>query len=87
MGRSPRVTEPGLAYHVLNRRVMRLPLFRKSDDYLAFERASAESLERPDAPRLPGWPLVPNHRRLVVHAGDAEEVASAPRGGRILRKK
>ena len=51
MGRPRRVTEPGLAYHVLNRRVMRLPLFQKNDDYLAFERVLAESQERLDAPR------------------------------------
>ena len=25
MGRPPRITQPGLAYHLLNRRVMRLP--------------------------------------------------------------
>ena len=55
MGRSPRITEPGLAYHVLNRRVMRLPLFLIDEDHLAFERAAAESLARPDAPRLLAW--------------------------------
>ena len=50
MGRPPRITEPGLAYQVLNRRVMRLPLFLKDDDdYLAFECVRAESLSRPDA--------------------------------------
>jgi hypothetical protein len=52
MGRSPRITEPGLAYHVLNRRVMRLPLFLKDGDYLAFDGVLAESLSRPYAPRL-----------------------------------
>lgn len=69
MGRSPRITQPGLAYHVLNRRVMRLPLFAKGEDYLAFERVLAESLERPDAPRLLAWCLMPNHWHLVVDAG------------------
>jgi REP-associated tyrosine transposase len=68
MGRPPRITEPGLAYHLLNRRVMRLPLFQKDDDYLAFERVLAESLERPDAPSLLAWCLMPNHWHLVVHA-------------------
>ncbi len=52
MGRPLRVTEPGLVYHVLNRRLMRLPLFQKDDDYLAFERVLGESLQRPDAPEL-----------------------------------
>ena len=52
MGRPPRITEPGIVYHVLNRRVMRLTLFEKDEDYLAFESVLAESLGRPDAPRL-----------------------------------
>jgi len=68
MGRPPRVTQPGFAYHILNRRVMRLPLFAKDHDYLAFERVLAESLERPDAPHLLAWCLMPNHWHLVVHA-------------------
>ncbi len=68
MGRPLRITQPGLAYHVLNRRVMRLPLFQKDDDYAAFERVLAESLERPDAPDLLAWCLMPNHWHLVVHA-------------------
>jgi len=48
---------------------MRLPLFQKDNDYLAFERVLAESLERPDAPDLLAWCLMPNHWHLVVHAG------------------
>ena len=50
MGHPQRVTEPGLVYHVFNRRVMRLPLFQEDDDYLAFERVRGESLVRLDAP-------------------------------------
>ena len=38
MGRSPRITESGVAYHLLNRRVMRLTIFEKDEDYAAFER-------------------------------------------------
>jgi len=62
------VTQPGLVYHVLNRRVMRLPLFDKDGDYLAFERVLDESLQRPDAPDLLAWCLMPNHWHLVVQA-------------------
>jgi putative transposase len=76
MGRPPRITEPGLAYHILNRRVMRLPLFRKDDDYLAFERVLAESLARPDAPRLLAWCLMPNHWHLVVQAGRQTDLST-----------
>jgi hypothetical protein len=46
MGRPPRVARPGLAYDVLNRRVMRLPLLQKDDDYLALEWVLGESLAR-----------------------------------------
>ena len=37
MPRRPRLAAGDLAYHVLNRRVGRLPLFEKAPDYLAFE--------------------------------------------------
>ena len=43
MGRAPRITEPGVAYHLLNRRVMRLAIFEKAGDYAAFEEVLAES--------------------------------------------
>ena len=76
MGRPPRVTQPGLAYHVLNRRVMRLPLFQKDDDYLAFERVLAESLARPDAPDLLAWCLMPNHWHLVAEAGQRTNLST-----------
>ena len=68
MPRPPRITEAGLAYHVLNRRVMRLPLFRKERDYSAFEKVLGQSLVRPDAPRLLAYCLMPNHWHLVVLA-------------------
>lgn len=55
---------------------MRLALFQKNDDYLAFERVLAESQERPDAPRLLAWCLMPNHWHLVVHAGDATNLST-----------
>jgi hypothetical protein len=38
MPQRPRLATGGLAYHVLNRCVSRLPLFRKPADYLAFEK-------------------------------------------------
>ena len=69
MGRPLRVTESGLVYHVLNRRVMRLPLFQKDADYLAFERLLSESLTHAAAPELLAWCLMPNHWHLVVRAG------------------
>jgi len=38
MPRRARVTPGGLVYHVLNRSVAGLPLFRKEADYAALER-------------------------------------------------
>ena len=76
MGRAPRITQAGLVYHVLNRRVMRLPLFRKDEDYLAFDRVLAESLDRPDAPGLLAWCLMPNHWHLVVRAGPRSNLST-----------
>ena len=76
MGRSQRVTQPGLVYHVLNRRVMRLPLFEKEDDYLALEqvgrvlpagtrtRANAVSDTRP-----PPWRYPPKEEKVSVRKG------------------
>lgn len=44
MAQPQRATETALVYHILNRWVMRLPLFEKDDDYLAFERVLGGSL-------------------------------------------
>jgi putative transposase len=76
MPRPPRVTEPGLAYHLLNRRVMRLAMFQKAGDFEAFERVLAESLTRSDAPRLLAYCLMPNHWHLVVHARDGTDLST-----------
>jgi len=65
MGRSPRRTIPGMVYHLLNRRVMRLTMFWKDEDYLAFERALGEALGRGDAPELFAYCLMSNHWHLA----------------------
>jgi len=41
MPRRPRLAAGDLAYHVLNRRIGRLPLFEKHADYAAFEQILA----------------------------------------------
>ena len=43
MPRRSRLTTGGLAYHVLNRRIGRLPLFEKPADYRAFEKILHEA--------------------------------------------
>jgi len=68
MPRPRRITEPGLAYHILNRRVLRLPIFKKDRDYAAFENVLVQALARPDAPQLLAYCLMPNHWHLIVLA-------------------
>ena len=76
MGRSPRITEPGVVYHLLNRRVMRLAIFEKDEDYESFERVLAEGLNRPDAPKLLAYCLMPNHWHLVVQAAGKSNLST-----------
>jgi hypothetical protein len=57
MPRGARVTPGGLVYHVLNRSVAGLPLFRKRADYEAFERIMIEAHERHPLPIL-AWCLM-----------------------------
>lgn len=52
-------------YHVLNRAVARLPLFRKPEDYAAFERVLLEAHERHPT-RLLAWCLMRNHWHFVI---------------------
>ena len=65
MPRRPRVATGGLAYHVLNRRVGRLPLFEKSTDYAAFEQILQEAYAQTRV-RLTAYCLMPNHWHLLV---------------------
>ena len=65
MPRRARVTPGGLVYHVLNRTVAGLPLFRKEADYEAFERIMIEAHERHPT-RILAWCLMRNHWHFVV---------------------
>jgi putative transposase len=53
MPRTGRVTPAGMVFHVLNRGVGRMKLFRKDADYEAFERV----LERCSRPRCASVPI------------------------------
>lgn len=55
----------GLAYHVLNRANGKIRIFRKDEDYRAFEAALAEAHERTPI-RILDWCLMPNHFHLVL---------------------
>ena len=65
MPRRPRVATGGLAYHVLNRRVGRLPLFEKSADYVAFEKILAEAHAQTRI-RIPAYCLMPTQWHLLL---------------------
>jgi len=65
MARSARIAPGGLVYHVLNRAVARLPLFRREADYAAFERVLLEAHERHPT-RILAWCLMRNHWHFVI---------------------
>jgi putative transposase len=53
-----------------------LPVFEEDADYAAFQRVLADSLDRPDAPRLLAYCLMPNHWHLVVRAGEHSNLST-----------
>ncbi|QDV64247.1 transposase [Crateriforma conspicua] len=65
MPRQRRVDEAGGIYHALNRGNARQAIFRKEEDYQAFERTLADGLERYDV-ELFSYCLMPNHWHLVL---------------------
>ena len=65
MSRQARNTPGGLVYHVLNRANGRLRLFRKDEDFLAFEDVLLEAMKRRPV-RLLDWCLMSNHWHFVV---------------------
>jgi len=65
MSRQPRNAPGGLVYHVLNRANGRLRLFRKDEDFLAFEKVLVQAMERRPV-RLLDWCLMQTHWHFVV---------------------
>lgn len=65
MPRRLRLATGGIVYHVLNRRVGRLPLFRKGVDYAAFENVLEEAYER-SRTRILAYCLMPTHWHMVL---------------------
>jgi putative transposase len=65
MPRRPCLAAGDLAYHVLNRRVGRLPLFEKPADYAAFEKILAEA-HAATRIRIAAYCLMPNHWHLLL---------------------
>jgi putative transposase len=65
MPRRLRAATGGYVYHVLNRAVGRRTVFRKDEDYAAFERVLAEAGDFQPM-RLLAFCLMPNHWHLVL---------------------
>ncbi len=76
MPRRPCLAVGELAYHVLNRRVGRLPLFEQPGDYAAFETILAQAAGRTRIRRA-AYCLMPNHWHVLLwprHDGELSEV-------------
>lgn len=78
MPRRPRLAVGELAYHVLNRRVGRLPLFEQPGDYAAFETILAEAAGRTRI-RLAADCLMPTHWHLLLWPRHDEELSEVLR--------
>jgi putative transposase len=65
MPRAARNAPGGIVYHVLNRANGRLRLFKKDEDFLAFERVLKLAFERVPI-RILGWCMMSNHWHLVL---------------------
>jgi len=62
MGRPARITEPGVVYHLLNRRVLRLKMFRKDRDYEAFGEERCHPLASRSSSKKAPWRILPFSR-------------------------
>ena len=65
MPRSPRADEAGGIYHALNRGNARRKIFRKPEEYEAFQSILGEGLDGHDI-ELFSYQLMPNHWHLVI---------------------
>ncbi|MCP4777281.1 MAG: hypothetical protein GY880_23925 [Planctomycetaceae bacterium] len=66
MGRPKRSDDAGVIYHMLNRANRRATIFRKDEDYKAFEQIMTEALVRCSDLELFSYCLMPNHWHLVI---------------------
>jgi putative transposase len=73
MPRVARECPAGFVYHVWNRAAGRLRLFKKDEDFLAFERILIAAHARHPIGLL-DWCLMPNHWHFVVEPADDRQV-------------
>jgi putative transposase len=65
MPRTARVAPGGMVFHVLNRGMARMPLFKKAAEFQAFETVISDTLS--EAPmRICAYTLMPNHWHLLL---------------------
>jgi putative transposase len=65
MPRAARVAPGGFVYHVLNRSVGKMHMFRKAADFGAFERVMVEAHQR-EPIRILAYCILSNHWHFVV---------------------
>jgi len=75
MPRRARATPGGYVYHVLNRSVAGLPLFRKEADFEAFQRIMIEARSLHPL-RILAWCAMRTHWHFVVWPGEEGEVTA-----------
>ena len=74
MPRTARITPGGMVFHVLNRGVGRMRLFKKDRDYEAFEEIIAKTLLTCPM-RICSYCLMPNHWHLVLWPEASDDLA------------
>jgi putative transposase len=75
MPRTKRKCPGGFVYHVLNRSNGRLKIFKRPEDFAAFERILAEGIERFSI-RLTGYCLMSNHWHLLLRPRRDDELSA-----------
>ena len=70
MPRPSRADEAGGLYHAWNRGNSRTEIFRKEEDYAAFERILSEGLQKSDV-QIRAYELMPNHWHLVLSPNES----------------
>lgn len=75
MPRTARATPAGLIYHILNRSVGRMRMFRRDSDFEAFQRVMLEAHDRVPLPIL-SYCIMPSHWHFVVEPEDDAQVTA-----------
>jgi len=75
MPRGPRLAPGGLIYHVLNRAVGCMKLFRHDGDFAAFQRVMQQAHQRHSLPIL-DYCIMPSHWHFVVAPTDGGQVTA-----------